>query len=243
MPCSRPRRSACPQTRWRGDPEPDRDRSARRLPGQWPALDDRTPELIWQLASSGRNVVQTAYQVQAASSRARLDAGHADLWDTGRTSGPATAATYAGRPPTSREPVYWRVRSWDGAGHASPWTTARFEIALLEPSDWSAHWITEHSWAVHSMPQPVAAQVPAQDTRYLRLDVSRLGLPLKEPGFPDPVWRLQLAEIAVLDPSGSDVAQGATVTASESLTVAGAWEPAFLTDGQLTAGNGRFGRD
>jgi hypothetical protein len=81
----------------------------------------------------------------------------------------------------------------------------------------------------------------AQDTRYVRLDVSQLGLPLREPGFPDPVWRLQLAEIAVLDPSGNDVAQGAGVTASESFTVAGAWKPAFLTDGQLVAGNGRFG--
>ncbi|HEY7050281.1 MAG TPA: hypothetical protein VH373_23910 [Jatrophihabitantaceae bacterium] len=28
-----------------------------------PTLDDRTPQLTWELASSGRNVVQTAYQV------------------------------------------------------------------------------------------------------------------------------------------------------------------------------------
>ena len=206
-----------------------------------PALDDPTPQLTWQLASSGRDVVQSAYQVQAASSPARLDGGHADLWDTGRTRGSAPTATYAGRALTSREPVYWRVRSWDGTGHASAWAQARFELALLEPSDWQAHWITEHSWAAHSAPQPVAVPVTAQDTRYLRLDVSKLGLPLKEPGFPDPVWRLQLAEIAVLSDAGVDVAQGASVTASESLTVAGAWEPAFLTDGQLTAGNGRFG--
>lgn len=206
-----------------------------------PALDDRTPQLTWQLASPGRHVVPTAYQVQAATSPHRLDAGHPDLWDTGRTSGSATTATYAGRALTSREPVYWRVRSWDGAGHVSPWTAAHFELALLKPADWQAHWITEHSWAVQSEPQPVVVPVTAQDTRYVRLDVTELGRALKEPGFPDPVWRLQLAEIAVLDGAGTDVAQGAGVTASDSFTVPGAWEPAFLTDGQLAAGNGRFG--
>ena len=45
---------------------------------------------------------------------------------------------------------YWKVRVWDRQGHASDWSApATFEIALLEPGDWSARWITrmlEENW-------------------------------------------------------------------------------------------------
>lgn len=204
-------------------------------------IDDRTPQLTWQLSSPVPDTVQQAYQVQAATTETALDAGQADLWDTGRIAGAATSATYAGRPLASRQSAYWRVRAWDGTGQASAWTATQFEMGLLDPGDWQAQWITERSWADHAAPHPVAVPIPAQDTRYLRLDVTKLGLPLKEPGFPDLVQRLQLTEIAVLDPAGTDVALGAPVSASESFTVAGAWEPAFLTDGLLTASQGRYG--
>ena len=72
---------------------------------------------------------------------------------------------------------------------------------------------------------------PARTARFLRLDVTRLGLPLQE-GWPDPVSRLQLAELEAYG-GGQLRSRGAAATASESYTVGGVWEPRFLTDGTL----------
>ena len=64
----------------------------------------------------------------------------------------------------------------------------------------------------------------AQDARYVRLDVSKLGLALNEGGSLGVVSRLQLAELALTDSSagGANRSQGATVTASNPF-VTGAW--------------------
>ena len=82
---------------------------------------------------------------------------------------------------------------------------------------------------------PVTVEFTAADTRYLRLDVTKLGLPAAG----DPAGRyVQLAE---LEAFGSDpavnLAEGHTVTTSESLEVAG-WSKNHLTDGATTTENG-----
>lgn len=209
------------------------------------AIDDRTPALSWTLSSPGSNTVQQAYQIQAATSSQKLNAGHPDLWDSGQVAGAATTGiTYAGAALASREGVYWRVRIWDGHGHSSSWSTiSHWGMGLLNPTDWNARWITENTWADHSSPHPVAVKLPPQDTRYVRLDVTKLGLPLLESGFGYPVSRLQLAEIAVVDSAhaDTDLALGAPVQASENYSVPGAWEPSYLTDGQLTSSHGTYG--
>jgi alpha-L-rhamnosidase len=69
--------------------------------------------------------------------------------------------------------------------------------------------------------------------------VSKLGLPIAESG--SLVSRLQLAEIEALDPSGTNVAKGAVVTASEVREYPGKWMPEFLTDGSLTTQKAPFG--
>ena len=45
---------------------------------------------------------------------------------------------------------------------------------------------------------PATLPIPAQQARFVRLNVTKLGLPFKE-GWPDPVSRLQLAEVQVVD--------------------------------------------
>ncbi|HVO72123.1 MAG TPA: family 78 glycoside hydrolase catalytic domain [Aggregatilineaceae bacterium] len=78
-----------------------------------------------------------------ASTTDRLDAGAADLWDSGKT--PAShlpLVEYAGRPLASRQRAYWQVRAWDAqdrpSGYSAP---AWFELGLLKPDDWKAEWI------------------------------------------------------------------------------------------------------
>ena len=68
-----------------------------------------------------------------------------------------------------------------------------------------------------------------REARYLRLDVTRLGLPLKE-GWPDPVSRLQLSELEAWG-GGELRSRGAAASASECYCVGGVWEPRWLTDG------------
>lgn len=64
-------------------------------------------------------------------------------------------------------------------------------------------------------------------TRYLRVDVTKLGLPAAG----DPAGRyVQLAEVQAFGTEPTNLAHGAAVTTSESLEVAG-WGKNFLTDG------------
>jgi alpha-L-rhamnosidase len=106
-------------------------------------IDALRPRLSWVLVSGGRGVVQSAYQVLAATSEDLLSEGRADLWNSGRTaSARSVQVEYAGKATASRLTCFWKVRVWDGKGRPSPWSkTASWEMGLLEPNDWRAAWI------------------------------------------------------------------------------------------------------
>ncbi len=101
------------------------------------------PRLSWVLTSAQRGQRQTAYQILAATSEEKLAAGKGDLWDTGKVaSDQSIQVPYRGKPLSSREQVYWKVRVWDGHGAASPYShAAKWEMGLLSPKDWTARWI------------------------------------------------------------------------------------------------------
>ncbi|MFI6565972.1 family 78 glycoside hydrolase catalytic domain [Streptomyces sp. NPDC050534] len=198
-------------------------------------IDDTTPDLSWRTTAHAANALQGAYRVQAASSLRRLRSGRADLWDSGKVTSAVPETTYHGRTLGSRARVYWRVMLWSqGGGQSSGWSDpARFETGLTRSSDWGADWITHPDWQLSRRSvEPVVVKVPRTTARYVRMDVTRLGLPLEE-NFPDRTWRLQLGEIDVRDSvtSAGDLAKGAAVTASESNTVRKTWEPALAVDG------------
>jgi alpha-L-rhamnosidase len=93
-------------------------------------VDATPPRLSWQLRGEGRGLRQTAWQVLAASSRQALDRDGADVWDSGRVdSAEQLHVPFGGRALRSAEPVFWKVRVWDGEGRSSawgappPWTT------------------------------------------------------------------------------------------------------------------------
>ena len=104
---------------------------------------DTAPRLSWKLQSSVRGTAQTAYQVRAATSTALLKDETGDLWDSGKVvSDRSIHVTYAGKPLTSRQAVFWQVRAWDQRHVASPWSpVARFEMGLLDQAAWSGSWI------------------------------------------------------------------------------------------------------
>jgi alpha-L-rhamnosidase len=188
-------------------------------------IDDTSPTLSWRLAGSGAAARQTAYEVRASDASGDL------LWDSGRVVGSTQQARYAGEALTSRTAVSWQVRVWDGNGTASPWSKpSTFEMGLLKQSDWgAAKWI--------QLPPPplnrgVTIDVGAQSARYVRLDVTKLGLPLKEPSYPDPVSRIALSEMQVLAPDGTNVALGRSVSVYDQFACPGCGTK-LLTDGKI----------
>jgi alpha-L-rhamnosidase len=108
-------------------------------------IDSPRPRLGWLLQPTepeARGLRQRAYQVQVATTPALLDT-RPDLWDSGFVeSGEQLAIEYAGAPLTSRLICHWRVRVWDAGGRPSGWSRpARWEVGLLEASDWRGTWI------------------------------------------------------------------------------------------------------
>lgn len=106
-------------------------------------IDVTEPRLSWILHSGDRGEHQTAYQILVASSLERLAADEGDLWDSGRVeSDQSIHVRYAGRPLTSGQQVYWKVRVWDRNGAASTWSEpARWSMGLLKADDWQGKWI------------------------------------------------------------------------------------------------------
>jgi alpha-L-rhamnosidase len=106
-------------------------------------IDAPQPRLSWILDSGRRGEKQTAYQVLVASTLKLLEQDQGDLWDSGKVASDETAHVgYAGRPLTSRQSCFWKVRAWDRAGKPGDWSpVAQWHMGLLQPTDWSAQWI------------------------------------------------------------------------------------------------------
>lgn len=106
-------------------------------------LECRTPRFSYLLPLERRGQKQTAYQILASSERALLEEGKADLWDSGKVMGEQNyGLPYGGRPLTSRQKVFWKVRVWDEKDDVSSFSEcACFEMGLLNVEDWKALWI------------------------------------------------------------------------------------------------------
>ena len=118
-----------------------------------PAIDVREPRLSWTIESDVRGAKQSAYQILVAGSEAALNANRGELWDPGKVASSRTIQIdYRGRPLQSRQECFWKVRVWDQNDHPSPWSrSARWQMGLIEPSDWSARWIGDRSPSVENV--------------------------------------------------------------------------------------------
>jgi Bacterial alpha-L-rhamnosidase 6 hairpin glycosidase domain/Alpha-L-rhamnosidase N-terminal domain/Bacterial alpha-L-rhamnosidase concanavalin-like domain/Bacterial alpha-L-rhamnosidase C-terminal domain len=111
-------------------------------------IDDAHPSLSWQLRADQNDERQTAYRVLVASEPGGLVPGRADVWDSGRVESSASVGVqYAGPALQSQHRYYWTVEVWDATGRPSGWaTSARWEMGLLQPSDWrGAQWISPNT--------------------------------------------------------------------------------------------------
>lgn len=110
-------------------------------------IDATRPRLSWKLTSEARGVRQKAYQVLVASSAEKLAADEGDLWDSGRVESSETSHVhYAGKPLSSTEKAWWKVRVWDQEGEASAWSdVGTWEMGLLAAGDWHGKWIARNT--------------------------------------------------------------------------------------------------
>jgi hypothetical protein len=137
-------------------------------------IDRPAPSMSWELRArvpGMHDLRQTSYQILVASSEDELAKNNGSLWDSGRVqSSQRLDVTYGGRPLTSYQSCYWKVRVWDQAGNASGWSAqARWTMAILHPEEWKAHWIAaepdeplqpqarEHQgqWTDSALPLPI----------------------------------------------------------------------------------------
>ncbi len=167
-------------------------------------IDVPEPRLDWVVASPQRGQKQTAYHILVASTRAALDAGSGDLWDTGKVASEETAQiAYQGKPLASRAACYWKVRVWDRNDKVSAWSeAASWTMGLLAPQDWQGKWIGQRaddypkqgdipgplfrkSFRLEAKPVHAIAYVAAMGYYELHLNGRRIGDDLCSPPVSD----------------------------------------------------------
>lgn len=102
------------------------------------------PQLRWQLISSQKNVMQSAFRVLVADDPALLQKNQGNIWDSKKVvSGESIQIAYAGQTLQPAKTYYWKVMVWDNHNNASEWSEpANWQMGLLIRSDWKgAHWI------------------------------------------------------------------------------------------------------
>lgn len=151
-----------------------------------PVVDVEKPRLSWELNSNVRGQIQTAYQIMVASSAAQLAADKADIWNSEKiTSNATNQVEFGGKALISRAVCYWKVRSWDKNGQIGAWSApAKWEMGLLNKSDWQAEWIGNdltalgHGKEYHLPPAPFFRTEKQLNSavKSARLYVTSLGL-------------------------------------------------------------------
>ncbi|WP_440877022.1 family 78 glycoside hydrolase catalytic domain [Thalassotalea sp. PLHSN55] len=165
---------------------------------------EQAPRFSWQLAANSSAKFQSAYQLQAASTKQRFD-NSPDLWDSGKIISAQTSwVHYQGVALNSRQKVYWRVRVWDENQQRSAWSAIQsLELGLLSQQDWQAKWIGHPDTDLQKAPTPELLATP----QYLRKsfivegDVSSVKLYITAKGLFKPyINGAQVAENDVMTP-------------------------------------------
>ncbi len=96
-------------------------------------IDSPIPHFSWKLAWESPSV-QSAYELQIASSESALISGKADLLSTGKVaSKDQVMIPYSGKILKSKDLCFWRVRVWNTEGEVSEWSELqRFSIGVID---------------------------------------------------------------------------------------------------------------
>ena len=110
-------------------------------------LSTNEPRFSWNYESELYNVQQVEYRIVVASSEEKAKKGIGDLWDSKVVdTNQMLYIPYKGIPLKSRDRCWWKVYTTVTYGDHNRKKTLEsdvqhFEISLLSPTDWHAHWI------------------------------------------------------------------------------------------------------
>ncbi len=100
------------------------------------------PRFSWELRSSNRGVMQTAYHIRVSKSNSDFSSDENLVWDSKKVnSDQSIHIEYEGEGLQSKQRYHWLVRVWDNYGNWTEWEPQYWEMGLLSPSDWQAQWI------------------------------------------------------------------------------------------------------
>lgn len=102
----------------------------------------QTPRFSWQLVSTEKETMQTAYHILVASAPELLETGKADLWDSGNIQSDASLwIDYAGTALKDNQHAWWTVQVTSNKGVTEWAAPQRFSIGLTADSHWTGRWI------------------------------------------------------------------------------------------------------
>ncbi len=107
-------------------------------------VDNVKPRFSWQLESSQKNVLQTAYQVLVSDEENLLQKNIGNIWDSKKfLASTSIQVEYKGKQLSSTKKYFWKVKVWDSKGNTSNWSNASYwQMGLLQRNDWhNAKWI------------------------------------------------------------------------------------------------------
>ena len=74
---------------------------------------EAVPQFSWEPASGGWTQKQVAYRLLVSSSKALLDRGEGDLWDSGKVTNTEWEVTYDGPALAGGRTYWWKVQLWN----------------------------------------------------------------------------------------------------------------------------------
>ncbi|HRP56286.1 family 78 glycoside hydrolase catalytic domain [Agriterribacter sp.] len=106
-------------------------------------IDNLKPRFSWELVSLQRGKMQQYYRIMVSKDSVTLEGDTGEMWDSGKVrSGAANQVAYGGKPLSSGEIYYWKVKIWDEHNNESGWSAIKhWSMGLLDKKDWKAKWI------------------------------------------------------------------------------------------------------
>lgn len=106
-------------------------------------IETTAPHFSWQLQSTQKNTVQTAYRILVATDSLQLKKNNATTWNSNRRQSSASIQVqYSGSALQAAKKYYWKVQVWDNKGHMAESDIACWQMGLLSAKDWgNAKWI------------------------------------------------------------------------------------------------------
>jgi hypothetical protein len=122
-------------------------------------IDTPHPRFSWIIrpdTENDRGGKQLAYHILAATSPESLQQDRADLWDSSEVASSQTAhVPYSGKPLSSAQQVWWKMRVLDQQQWSGWSEPAHFTMGLLKREDWLAQWIGVNPLSYQSKSLPI----------------------------------------------------------------------------------------